>query len=431
MKRLGPEGRRVRSPGGSWGVVVAAALAVAAPSAALDQPISGRFFKLTYGEFNITQFVFGSDDPAVPFPAIGGSDDPASGTPGGISVEIFTRFASDLASAPAGLGNPGWGVSRNGADTYRYRNRGGAGISKLRMVTLREGRVLRIRGETVFGLGGIGPVAIRVTTASLRSCAVFDGASVRRDVINRYVARDASAPAIADCDDVTLLTALGLGCADSAPGTCGGVCPGDGVCAPDVLGGPCRCVFPTQPCGETAPVCGGECAAGEQCYPIDDFIPGSINECACAPIGEPPCGATGFACSATPCPGGLVCDLIPGFGIYDSQCSCVDPNAVCGQPGYGECPPDFECVFFPGPGGSWGCVPVFCGGTYPACGGSCASGSNCVPLEIPGGAFCVCATPGLSCDDGAVCDGGLNCPPGEVCTLGGSPLGSSCSCEPP
>ena len=434
---LGPECRSRRSGAGSWGAAVAAALgalAFATPSAALDEPISGRLVKLKSSATG-TQLVFASDDPAVPFPAIGGSDDPASGTPGGISVEIFTRSgASDLASAPAGLGNPGWSVDQYGVATYRYRNGGGTGISRLRMVTLSQGRRLRVRGVSAIGLGApLGAVAIRVTTGSLRSCAVFDGASVRRDLVGRFLARDASAPAVADCDDVTLLTALGLSC-DSAPGTCGGVCPGDGVCAPYPVSSECRCVFPTQPCGETAPVCGGECPAGEQCYPTDNFIPGPINGCACAPIGEPPCGATGFACSATPCPGGLVCDLIPGpSGFYDSQCSCVDPNAVCGQPGYGECPPDFECLFFPpGAGGDWGCVPDFCGGTYPACGGPCASGSNCVPLEITGGAqFCVCATPGLSCDDGAICDGGFNCPPGEVCTLAGSPLGSSCSCEPP
>src|SRR4030095_8536691 len=145
-----------------------------------------------------------------------------------------------------------WSVDQYGVETYRYRNGGGTGISRLRMVTLSRGRRLRVRGVSAIGLGvPLGAVAIRVTTGSLRSCAVFAGASVRRDLVGRFVARDASAPAFADCDDVTLLNALGLSCADSAPGACGGVCPGNGVCAPDQLGGPCRCVFPTQPCGET------------------------------------------------------------------------------------------------------------------------------------------------------------------------------------
>ena len=417
---------RLLSPGAlpSRAVVSALVLAVVATTGsalAVDQPISGKVLMLNSSATGM-QLVFVSDDPAVPFPVIGGSDDPASGTPGGITVEIFTRPGdTDLASAPAGLGIPGWSVSRH---AYRYRNAAGPGVSRLRKVALVEGKGVRVRALSAIGLGEpLGAVAIRVTTGSLRSCAVFDDASVRRNVVGHFVARDANAPAIADCDDGTLLTAL-VACADSESPTCGGPCPGGGVCAPDVVGGSCRCVFPTQPCGETAPVCGGECAAGEQCYPIDDFLPGSINACACAPIGEPPCGTTGLACSATPCPGGLVCDLIPGGGIYDSQCACVDPNAICGQPGYGECPPDLECV----PDyGTWWCIPTFCGGTYPTCGGSCAGGAACVPLTLGmGSQFCVCATPGLSCDDGPVCDGGFDCPPGEVCTVSGS----SCSCEP-
>jgi hypothetical protein len=300
----------------------------------------------------------------------------------------------------------------------------------LRKVTLVRGRRLRIRGDAGLALdAALGAVAIRVTTGSLRSCAVFDGESIRRDVAGTFFARDTSVPALLDCTDTTLLSAIGFGCGEAAWPVCDDTCPGDGVCTSDVLGGSCRCVFPTQPCGGTAPACNGECPAGEQCFEIDDFIPGPVNACACAPVGEPPCGATGQACDVGGCPAGHECDLIPGAGIYDSQCVCVEPDATCG-PGYGDCPPDLECAFVgPGAGGNYQCVPILCGTNYPACDSDCSGGRECVPLAIGAGQLCVCATPTLSCDDGGSC-GGFTCPAGHVCTIESSSGATTCSCEP-
>lgn len=411
---------------------VALLLHLESSARAADQPISGRLVKLKSSAGG-AQLAFVSEDPAIPFPAIGSADDPASGSPGGIVVEVFTAAEpTDFLSAPAGLGSPGWKASQYGIDSYRYRNSAGVSVSRLRKVALTESGRLRIRADAGLTLAAPpGAVAIRVTTGSLRSCAVFAGASVRRDVAGTFVARGAPAPAVPDCDDATLATAVGVPCGDAAWPECGGACPEGGTCAGESIGGPCRCIFPTQPCGETAPLCHGQCPAGEQCYQMDDFIPGSINACACAPTGEPPCGATGQACNAGNCPAGLACDSIPGFGIYEGQCSCVDPSATCG-PGYGSCPPDFECTFFPpGAGGTWSCLPTVCGGTYPTCGGTCADGRACVPLDASSIQLCVCATPSLSCDEGLACGEGLTCPAGEACTLVPNPLGPpSCSCEP-
>jgi hypothetical protein len=399
---------------------------------AVDQPISGHRVKLMTTSSG-ARVVFVSKDAAVPFPAVGSGDDP---TGVGMIVEVFTAVASPHPmSVPSGAGHPGWRVSQGSTAAYRYRNpAAGTGIEPIRRVTLAQGRALRLAGVDP-GLAlvePLGAVAIRVTVGSLRSCALFDGASVRMDVAGRFSARDASAPAVPDCDDATLLSAVGLDCGDSPWPECGGVCPGDGVCAPDVLGGPCRCISPTQPCGETAPLCSGVCPAGEQCYPLDDFFPGTVNACACAPIGEPPCGTSGLACDATTCPPGLECTFVPPITpIYDGQCSCLDPGATCG-PGFGTCPPDLECIFFPpGAGGSYSCLPIFCGGTYPTCESSCSGGRECVPLDLGSGQFCVCATPSLSCDEGLACGEGLTCPEGEVCTLVPQPSGPpSCSCEP-
>jgi hypothetical protein len=76
--------------------------------------------------------------------------------------------------------------------------------------------------------------------------------------------------------------------------------------------------------------------------------------------------------------------------------------------------------------GFWTCLPAFCGGTFPTCGGTCGGGKTCVPVESVGGPeLCVCATPSLSCGEGT-CEGGLTCPSGKACTIDGE----ACSCEP-
>lgn len=413
-------------------LVVASALA-APPSLALalDQPISAKLLKVGVKGTGV-RAVFVSGDPAVPFPTIGSADDPATGTPGGMSLEIFTSTQGNpQASAPGGVGNPGWTFVTSGTDAYRYRN-SSAAIFGLESAKLVEGKKLRVSALLNLPLAApLGAVAVRISTGSLRSCALFEGASIRRDDV-RFIGKNASAPALADCSDATLQAAIGPGCATAAAPACGEACPGGGTCAPDAFGSSCRCVYPTQPCGTTAPICGGECGAGEQCYPLDDFIPGSINGCGCAPIGAPPCGATGQTCNTGGCPAGLECQTrLPPAPIYEASCDCVDPTDVCG-PNFGSCPPDFDCVFFPpGPGGSYSCVPKFCGNEdYPTCGGSCADGRTCVPLNVLGSGFCACSTPSIPCD-GAVCGDGLYCPSGEVCTVtGGAPGPLNCSCEP-
>jgi hypothetical protein len=430
---LTPAPRSVRALRGPRALLAAllGVLAVALPSVApaqVDQPISAKVLKVKEMSGG-AQVIFVSTDPAVPFPAVGTDDDPATGSPGGMIIDVFSSTQGlASASAPAGLANPGWKVSTSGADAYHYRTPL-AGLFAIRNATLVEGKRLRVRAQLNFAIAApLGTVAVRVRTGSLRSCALFEGASVVRDD-TRFVGKNAPAPALADCADDTLLAAISPGCSTSGAPVCDATCPDGGICAPDAFGSSCRCVYPTQPCGTTAPVCGGACGPGEQCYPIDDFIPGSINACACAPIGAPPCGTSGQTCDTGGCPDGLECTGIPPITpTYEAACGCVDPTATCG-PGFGTCPPDLECIFFPpGGGGSYSCLPTFCGATYPTCGGTCGDGRSCVPLEVQGSGFCVCATPSLSCEDLA-CGEGLFCPSGEVCRVAGGP--PTCSCEPP
>jgi hypothetical protein len=413
-----------------WLLGLVVAVVLTGLAAAADQPISGKSLKVSAKGGGV-QAVFVSRDPAVPFPAIGSADDPATGTPGGMLFELFSSTQGRVSAlAPAGVGNPGWTFVTSGTDAYRYKN-SAAGVFGIESAKLIEGKRLQVRSPLNLALAApLGTVAVRVTTGSLRSCALFEGASIRRDDV-RFIGKNAPASALADCADATLEAAIGPGCGTSGAPTCDATCPGGGVCAPDGLGSSCRCVYPTQPCGTTSPICGGECGAGEQCYPIDDFIPGSINACACAPIGVPPCGATGQTCDTGGCPEGSECNTLPPPGpIHEGYCGCTETSEVCG-PGFGTCPPDFQCQFFPpGPGGSFSCVPIFCGGTYPTCGGACAGGRSCVPLNVLGNEFCACSTPSIPCD-GPVCGDGLFCPSGEVCTVtSGNPGPLSCACEP-
>jgi len=428
-------------------LMVFAAAMPGSASARVDRPISGRVLQLERTD-DATNFTFVSKDPALPFPAIGSADDPTAGTPGGILVELFTPTeGQNYASAPAGYGDPGWkSVVKSGADSYRYRNKFPHKnvLQVMRTVRFVEGKQLRIQATMYFLLSGtVGRAAVRVTTGSLRSCALFDEASVRRDGDSRFVAMNAPAAALADCSDETLAVALDAECAFAPWPACNATCPNGGVCAPEVINGPCRCVYPTQPCGTTAPLCSGECPAGEQCYPIDGTLPGPSDGCACAPIGEPPCGASGQSCSVGACPEGLVCESISPIGslILESYCGCVDPAATCG-PGFGSCPPDLRCGVLIPSDSSYSCLPTLCAdaGNYPVCGStfSCSGGRSCVPLDIQGEHLCVCATPSLSCD-ALACGDGLSCPSGQVCTVAGSSTPQlspdprtalSCGCEP-
>jgi hypothetical protein len=414
-----------RPAGSAWFLISAVVLAWTTSVAALDQPISGRVLKIKRTASGDTRMVFLSRDASFLFPPIGGADDPATGSPGGITVDVFTQSEPPASwSAPPGVGNPGWTAVDGAVDRYLYR---GTGVP-FRKVLLREGRVLQVRREGL-GLdldGPLGAVAIRVTTGTLRSCAVFGAGTVLRDDPGSFSARNAPAPPIADCSDASLTGALGPSCVAAGDWpTCGGPCPEDGVCAPR-LDGTCICAFPTQGCGATAPVCNGECGAGEECVAIEDGLPGAGGLCTCTPVGVTPCGAAGAPSCGGACDAGDACVSVTN--THGTFCTCATAGADCG-PLPGECPLDFQCTFL-GPTTGYACVPTTCGGTFPTCGGVCSGGRDCVPLEVAGTGMCVCATPGFSCDDPA-CGGGLTCPSGEICTVDLSGGGPTCSCEAP
>jgi hypothetical protein len=354
--------------------IVCIVLATARVGVAADQPLLGTKLVLrrTGAEERLSLVL---RDPAVLFPAPGSADDPGTGTPGGATVEMFSagEGAATLA-VPAGLGTPGWRTTTGTHARHRFVNRDAPdGTSPVRSLLLKQGRRLTVVARST-GLPlaiAQGMIGIRVTTGGVRNCALFDPASIVRDVPGRFVARRAAAPA--DCSDAT-------------------------------LGAP-------PPCGDSSPTCDGTCAAGEECAATYGGL-----QCVCLPTGSTPCGTPGSPTCGGACPSSQQC--VPVF-LPPSQPGGV--SCGCGFPACGN-----GSAFGIDDFGQGGCFLVLCDGTYPTCGGACGDGGECsaaqvAPPLVPSPlTFCFCALP-VAC-----CNGGFTCPSGEVCTQNGT-----CSCSSP
>lgn len=287
-----------------WSVLFVATLApLATTGHALDRPISAVKLVLKRSPSAKEKLVFVSKDPAFLFPAIGSADDPASGSPGGALLEVFSKTEGAAALAiPPGIGKPGWKVKDATGDRYTFSNKAAPlGISVVKAATLKSGTTLKVVArETGVALAGAqGSVGVRITTGTLRSCVLFDASTIQKDEPGVFTARNAVASALADCSDGAL---SGL-----------------------------------PPCGSAAfPTCGGACGAGETCEPFQLFnwFPPDAPEilikvddgCACVPAGAT-CTGSLNACNMGPCGPGLACSFAPaapnpmgGFG--DAQCGC-------------------------------------------------------------------------------------------------------------
>jgi hypothetical protein len=176
---------------------------------ALDQPISGKKLQLRRSSNGKEKLVFQSMDPAFPFPALGSADDPSIGTPGGLTVELFSQSdpSHPVLDAPVGVGKPGWQVVTGSNPSFKYRNSvAPAGPSPLKVIVLKRGKQMKVTGAAI-GLGlatAQNSIAIRITTGSLRSCTVFGPSTIRRDQAGSFLATKALAPSIPDCSDASL-----------------------------------------------------------------------------------------------------------------------------------------------------------------------------------------------------------------------------------
>ncbi len=310
-------------------LVCAVAVLGAAIGHAADRPISGDQLKIkTDGEHS--QIVFTSRDPGFLFPAA--TDDPSTN---GAVVEIFPATVTGLSlTMPPGVGKPGWAVKTTGGAFYKFNNASApAGISVVKTAVIKQGKQLKLLArQSPAAPHALQAVAVRITTGTTRNCALFDGASVKRNELGYFLAKKAPAPAIADCSDAS----LGMPTCDMGPApTCGGYCGGDAVCT--AAGSTCKCVSPSAPCGDTYPTCNGVCPVGEECVAGTDWQYG----CGCIAVGASPCGGeTAPMCSGGSCVIDQQCESIGGF------CRCF-PDGICNCPSGYSCeihPPAFSCV---------------------------------------------------------------------------------------
>jgi hypothetical protein len=327
---------------------------VAVPAGATDQPIAAS--KLVLRRTGSTQrLTFTSKDPAVPFPAIGGPDDPSAT---GATIELFSAAEPGGASlsVPAGVGNPGWTVRDATIDSYQYRNsQAPAGPSVARRIVLKQAKTLRITaaatGLTLATLQGT--VGIRVTIGTLRSCARFDAPTIVRDEPGRFVARNAPPPP--DCSDASLGGTTTSTTTSQPSGTTVPTC-GDGVknqpseqCDGDAhLFADCGVFAPTFGCG--APGASNECTCctnGSFCNAGTGGTLCCDPDASCLVMGIPSNGGT--VCYDPTCGPGDDCSL--GQACVDGQC-CVDGPGTCFFEPSGDfipcCPPN---VCLPVPGG--------------------------------------------------------------------------------
>jgi len=290
-------------------LVAACILVVAASARATDQPIAGAKLLLLQSGGD-QKLVFVSRDPAFLFPAIAGADDPGTGTPGGLQVDLISPLEPLGVSlvAPAGTGTPGWTAASGAVPSHRFRNAVAPdALSPLKGVVLKQGRVLKVIGRSI-GLALTAPqgsVGIRITTGSLRSCARFDASTMRRDEAGRVVARGASATGLADCSNASL----------------GGASPPDPVCGDAVQ-------------NQSSEQCDGTDFDFQSCGPLNVCRPaGFPGECQCCSNGGP------FMSPEYCCNPSFIWVTTPGGG--DCHATRCDPPWPCS--GTDVCQPDGSC----------------------------------------------------------------------------------------
>ncbi len=76
-------------------------------------------------------------------------------------------------------------------------------------------------------------------------------------------------------------TTAWIPCTQQDPAQCSsGTCTGGQPCG--VAGpGQCGCIGPPAPCGDTSPLCGGDCPSGTQCFPTNPVPPSCSGGCEC------------------------------------------------------------------------------------------------------------------------------------------------------
>lgn len=327
-------------------------LGAATVAYATDRPIAGAELRVKRSSDGTGRLVFSSKD-ALLLPAVAGADDPASGSPGGAVIELFSQGAVGAVSftAPRDANDPGW---RGGTHRQRYRHQAAPDASSaLASIRLHDTGGVRIVGRRA-GLaldGNERRVGIRITMGTIRHCALFEPATVKRDEPGAFRAAGAPASALADCSDAALAPPAGAACGNGVIDD-GELCDGDalGICGD--VGGSCGapgfsnectccsatgwdvatlgCCNPASVAVSYGPAGSGECAALRCDAP---FTCGANTECSpdgdCCGLQDKPCFFTLSRIMLRTCCDGLVCGR-PDAAGYFYTC-CVAQGGACGQ----------------------------------------------------------------------------------------------------
>ena len=195
--------------------VVGLGLVVASAHGA-DHPIGAQKLQLRRSKAS-SKLTFVSRDAGIVLPTLGTPDDPVTGTPGGVTIELFSKSEGSASVAvPGGFGKPGWSATQAGTPTDRFSNSlAPNGISVVKALILRHGSLVKIVTKSVPLplLAAHQRVGIRLTMGGTRLCALFQGAAIVKDAPGNFVGSRATAVALADCNDATLY---------DPPQTCGG-----------------------------------------------------------------------------------------------------------------------------------------------------------------------------------------------------------------
>lgn len=176
-----------------------------APAMAVDHPVGGTQLMLSRPPLKSGALSLVLKDPSIPVPAIDGADDPSLT---GLTLTLFARYSGQRPTFDARAGRDIWKLRTTPkATTFSYRDKTAApGSSDLLTAELRTGVGLKIRarGPQLTLNAPEGSIAVRIEYGSVRVCAVFDDPAVRQNKPGRFVARNADAAGLTDCDDATL-----------------------------------------------------------------------------------------------------------------------------------------------------------------------------------------------------------------------------------
>ncbi len=184
---------------------LAATVLASAPALAVDYPVGGTQLTLHRPPLTAGSLQLVLKDPSIPVPAIDGADDPSLT---GLGLTLFARYSGQRPTFGARAGRDLWKVRRTpSVTTFSFRdNTAMPGSSDLLTVQLRTGAGLKIRarGPQLTLRPPEGSIAVRIEYGSVRVCAVFDDPAVQQNRYGRFVARNADAAGLTDCDDATL-----------------------------------------------------------------------------------------------------------------------------------------------------------------------------------------------------------------------------------